>query len=131
MSGRDTAEGTLPPGELKRIERELDSQKSKRGAGGGVPNPLHKNRIVSDSTLESGIDKMTESEFPGSHVTYGSVSTGRVIPAQEGGDQVGGKGGGRPTVDKDFEGEGGPEDKLHAAIRDTSGDDDIAPKVFR
>lgn len=68
---------------------------------------------------ESGLDKNSEKKFPGSHVTYGSAGTAgggdnKIIPPQEGGDQVG-PGGGRPTRAKDFEGPGGPEDKARIA----------------
>lgn len=70
------------------------------------------------------MDKGVENKFSGAHVTYGAASTGRVIPAQEGGDQIG-KGGGRPTVDRDFEGPGGPEDKAELARRERPGDDRV------
>ncbi|KAI5782704.1 hypothetical protein EDC01DRAFT_780435 [Geopyxis carbonaria] len=96
-------------------ERDLNSHEAKVG------------HAHSDSALESGVDKgYVESKFAAqdAHVVYGSASTGRVIPAQEGGDQIG-KGGGRPTKDKDFEGPGGPEDKRRIAMRDRPGDDDV------
>lgn len=48
---------------------------------------------------ESGVDKAVENKFPGAHVVYGSAAPGsggdKIIPAQEGGDQLPGRGGGR------------------------------------
>jgi len=83
-----------------------------------------------DSTLESGVDDSVTQKFPGSTVTYGSAASGagdnREIPESEGGDI--GKNG-RPTKAKDFEGEGGPEDKQRRYEEDQGGNEDILSNV--
>lgn len=58
---------------------------------------------------------------------YGSEATGRKIaPSEGGGDIPGGPNArfSRPAKDKDFEGEGGPAEKLEKQLREKPGDDD-------
>lgn len=75
---------------------------------------------------ESGVDTSVERKFPGAHVTYGSAASGsgdnREIPVQDGGDVLPS---GRTTKARDFEGEGGPEDKAARARSDRGGDNDV------
>jgi len=79
---------------------------------------------------ESGVDTSVENKFPGAKVTYGSAASGagdnREIPVEEGGDVLKN---GRPTKARDFEGEGGPEDKMARAVEDRGGDDDVEAPV--
>ena len=56
---------------------------------------------------------MTRRTDAGANVTYGSEVTGRTIDPSQGGNLV--KETGRMTKDKDFEGVGGPEDKIRQA----------------
>lgn len=98
-----------------KAERELNSHQAKTGRANG-----------SDSANESGVNESVESSFPGASVTYGSAASGqgdnREIPIEEGGDI---KRNGQPTRARDFEGEGGPEDKDAVARTDRGGDDDV------
>lgn len=54
---------------------------------------------IKHPALESGVDTAVENRFDGAKVTYGSAASGaggnRVIPPEEGGDILPGKGGGR------------------------------------
>lgn len=52
-----------------------------------------------------------------------------MIPAQEGGDQLPGPHGGRPTKTGDFEGSGGPVDKAERYKRDNPGADEVRENV--
>ncbi|KAF2419599.1 hypothetical protein EJ08DRAFT_642552 [Tothia fuscella] len=105
-----------------QAEKDLNSQQAKQGHSG------------SDSTLESGVDDSVTSKFPGSTVQYGSSASGagdnREIPESEGGGIN--KVTGQPLKAKDFEGEGGPEDKARIAAEAKGGTDGVKsnPKEF-
>lgn len=74
---------------------------------------------------ESGVDTSVENKFEGAKVQYGSYASGRHIPESEGGGDLPGRGKlGRPTTDKDFEGVGGPKEKLEQQTAERAGDDD-------
>ncbi|KAL4779450.1 hypothetical protein BJX76DRAFT_361795 [Aspergillus varians] len=87
-----------------RAEQDLNTYQAKQGLG-----------PQSDSTLESGVNEMAERKFPqADDVRYGrdAVATGsdhKPIPEDEGGvrdDR------GRLAQAQQFEGRGGPEDKV-------------------
>ena len=95
----------------------------------------------------SGIDPSVTSSFPGSTVTTGPATSGRQIPPEQGGDtiidsgrtkashpsdgpgQSGSRSEQRMTKDSDFEGEGGPEDKIAQIERDQGGDDQVRGNI--
>jgi len=103
---------TLAP--AYQAERDLNSYEAKTGSSGSV------------STTESGVDTSVESKFPGAKVIYGSAASGagdnREIPEDEGGEVLPS---GRTTKAGDFEGEGGPEDKLAKERSERGGEDGI------
>ncbi|KAF2274421.1 uncharacterized protein EI97DRAFT_435256 [Westerdykella ornata] len=105
----------------KQAERDLNSQQAKG-----------EQRGMSDSTTESGVDASATRKFPGADVTYGSAASGtgdnREIPESEGG---GVDARGRPYKAGDFEGLGGPEDKVKAYAAQQPGDDDVRSNVKR
>ncbi|TVY34083.1 hypothetical protein LOCC1_G007864 [Lachnellula occidentalis] len=107
-----------PLAAAKQAERELNSHQAKQGHGG------------SDSANESGVDASVESRFPGASVVYGSAASGaggnREIPPEEGGDITES---GQPTKARDFEGEGGPEDKRARDASDRGGEDGVDAPV--
>jgi len=113
-------EGKDPLELAQQAERELNSHQSKSGTSG------------SDSTNESGVDTSVESRFPGAKVTYGSAASGagdnREIPVEEGGDVMKD---GRTTKARDFEGQGGPEEKQALAMEERGGDDGVENDVRR
>lgn len=73
------------------------------------------------------MDESVTTKFPGSTVTYGSAASGsgdnREIPESEGGGFNSKTG--QPTKARDFEGEGGPEDKARIAAQNKGGDDGV------
>ncbi|KAH7350835.1 hypothetical protein BKA65DRAFT_396390 [Rhexocercosporidium sp. MPI-PUGE-AT-0058] len=75
---------------------------------------------------DSGIDDTATTKFPGASVTIGSAASGagnnREIPVEEGG-SIGKHG--QPTKARDFEGEGGPEDKAERVRRERGGEDGV------
>lgn len=101
------------------------------------------------AATESGVDESVTSKFPGSTVSYGSQASGagdnRTIPLSEGGDinpQTGAyvifqpllvaihtHQSSSPYKARDYEGHGGPEDKMADAARDFGGEDDVSSKV--
>ncbi|BDD59384.1 hypothetical protein MPDQ_003046 [Monascus purpureus] len=99
-----------------RAQQDLNSYRAKQRPG-----------TQSDSTLESGVDQRAENKFPqGGSIRYGreaAAATGsnrKPIPEDEGGvrdDR------GRMSHAKDFEGGGGPEDKIRIASEQRPGDD--------
>ncbi|KAL5332541.1 hypothetical protein BJX70DRAFT_383849 [Aspergillus crustosus] len=86
-----------------QAEKDLNSYEAKQGLG-----------RQSDSTLESGVNENIERKFEGAEVRYGreGLPTGsdrKPIPEDEGGvrdDR------GRLAQAQQFEGRGGPEDKI-------------------
>lgn len=109
--------------ELNKIaqdaERDLNSYQAKQGL----------NNVSVDDT---GVDSIVEKKFPGAEVKAGTeISTNagynRRIPPEEGGEL---DDRGRQTTGKDFEGTGGPEDKIAQAQQDRGGhnDNDVIPK---
>ncbi|RJE20733.1 hypothetical protein PHISCL_06928 [Aspergillus sclerotialis] len=102
--------------QAKRAEQDLNSYQAKQGLG-------HK----SDSTLESGVDEMVDKRFnqeTGVRAGRGAVPTGsdnRPIPEEEGGSRD--DRGRLPKADE-FEGRGGPEDKVKIESERRPGDDD-------
>jgi len=102
----------------KQAERDLNSYQAKVGHGG------------SDTTTESGIDSTVEQRFPGAKVTYGSAASGagdnREIPECEGGGVLPN---GQTTKARDFEGEGGPEEKARQRAQDRGGEDGVESLV--
>jgi len=103
----------------KQAEEDLNSPSSKTGTR---QNP-------SDSTIDSGIDTAATNKSPpgAATATYGSAASGaggnREIPASEGGGEDPTTG--RALKARDFEGEGGPEDKVAREADDAGGDDDV------
>ncbi|EON63250.1 hypothetical protein W97_02477 [Coniosporium apollinis CBS 100218] len=114
----------------KQAEADLNSHAAKHGHDANISSGHGKG--ASDSTLESGVDANVEKKFPGAEVTYGSAASGagdnREIPESEGGDAVNPATGG-PTKARDFEGLGGPEDKLQAHAEAHGGDDDVRGNI--
>ncbi|KAF2151488.1 hypothetical protein K461DRAFT_314319 [Myriangium duriaei CBS 260.36] len=104
-----------------QAEKDLNSYQAKVGHPAGQ----------SDSARESGVNEAVTSRFPGSEVTYGSAASGagdnRQIPLSEGGDIN--PGSGQLYKARDFEGEGGPEDKAAALERDQGGDDSVRRNI--
>lgn len=103
-----------PLAAAKQAERDLNSNAAKQGYSKG------------DSATDSGIDDRATKKFPGASVTIGSAASGagdnREIPVEEGG-SIGKHG--QPTKARDFEGEGGPEDKAEKVRRDRGGEDGV------
>ncbi len=113
-SGRD-------PMEIAReAERDLNSYQAKQG--------LNNDSLT--ATTESGVNEPPQSKFPGSTVTYGSAASGsgdnREIPVEEGGDVLPS---GRVTKARDFEGEGGPEDKARLRAEENPGSDEVRGNI--
>ncbi len=79
---------------------------------------------------ESGIDESAADRFPGGSVVTGSAASGaggnRDIPLEEGG-SVDDRG--RLSKARDFEGEGGPEDKAAQYAQYNPGSDDVRENV--
>ncbi|KAJ8608101.1 hypothetical protein MRB53_039850 [Persea americana] len=100
-----------------QAEKDLNSRSLKTGQ-----------HTFSDSTNDSGVDEAVTERFPGSTINIGGTGSGdnRVIPEEEGGSV---SNTGRLTKAKDFEGEGGPEDKQAAFARDNGGSDDVQDNV--
>ncbi|GAD98971.1 hypothetical protein Plec18167_003397 [Paecilomyces lecythidis] len=100
-----------------RAEQELNSYQAKQGLG-----------RKSDSVLESGVNEQVDKQFGGNaDAKYGEVASSsagnrRKIPPEEGG-EIDDRG--RMTEAKDFEGPGGPEDKVRMATERRPGDDDV------
>ncbi|KAF1825737.1 uncharacterized protein K489DRAFT_429940 [Dissoconium aciculare CBS 342.82] len=101
-------------------ERDLNSREAKVGAS-----------KPSDSANESGIDANVINKFPGSTVTYGSAASGAgdnpEIPEEEGGSLNPRTG--QPTKARDFEGEGGLEEKAAKYVQDQPGNDDVRENI--
>ncbi|POS79041.1 hypothetical protein DHEL01_v202555 [Diaporthe helianthi] len=103
----------------KDAERDLNSYQAKQG-------------LNNFSVEDAGVDSIVENKFPVAEVKVGTeISTNagynRRIPPEEGGEL---DDRGRQTTGKDFEGIGGPEDKIAQAERDHGGhnDNDVIPK---
>ncbi|RAO71284.1 uncharacterized protein BHQ10_007296 [Talaromyces amestolkiae] len=99
-----------------QAQRDLNSHQAKQGVG-------HQ----SISTDESGVNENVTRDFPGAEVRYGEManhggSGNKKIPPQEGGDY---DARGRMTKAKDFEGPGGPEDKMKIVEERRPGDDGV------
>ncbi|KAE9968894.1 hypothetical protein BLS_005628 [Venturia inaequalis] len=111
--------GQNPLDIAKQAEKDMNSLENRTGTGKS-----------SDSGLESGVNEAGAEKFPGGSVTYGSAASGRgdnrEIPESEGG-SIDAKG--RATKAKDFEGEGGPEDKQRRYEEDNGGNEDILSNV--
>ncbi|CAD6569012.1 MAG: hypothetical protein TREMPRED_004996 [Tremellales sp. Tagirdzhanova-0007] len=107
-----------PAAAAARAEVEMNSYKSRSGTG-----------KQSDSTVDSGINENVTAQFPGSTVQIGGTKRGEnpTIPDEEGGEIN--KASGRQTKANEFEGEGGPEDKIRQAETDRPGDDDVTGNV--
>jgi len=103
-----------------QAERDLNSREAKTGAS-----------KPSDSANESGVDVNVTNKFPGSTVTYGSAASGqgdnREIPESEGGGFNPKTG--QPTKARDFEGEGGLEEKAAKYVADQPGNDDVRENI--
>ncbi|CAL5867611.1 uncharacterized protein PFLUO_LOCUS1830 [Penicillium psychrofluorescens] len=99
-----------------RAEKDLNSYQAKQGLG-----------RKSDSTLESGVDEMVDKKFPqATTVKYGPGSTAsgsdhRPVPEDEGGTRD--DRGRLPHADQ-FQGDGGPEDKVKLESERRPGDQD-------
>ncbi|KAF3394579.1 hypothetical protein F1880_005138 [Penicillium rolfsii] len=97
-------------------EKDLNSYQAKQGLG-----------RKSDSTLESGVDEMVDQRFPQSGgVKYGPGSTAsgsdhRKIPEDEGGTR---DDRGRLATAAQYQGPGGPEDKIKLESENRPGDQD-------
>ncbi|KAE9989655.1 hypothetical protein EG327_002418 [Venturia inaequalis] len=115
--------GQNPLDIAKQAEKDMNSLENRTGTGKS-----------SDSGLESGVNEAGAEKFPGGSVTYGSAASGRgdnrEIPESEGGylqdlrawdEEI--------PVAKDFEGEGGPEDKQRRYEEDNGGNEDILSNV--
>ncbi|KAI9716973.1 MAG: hypothetical protein M1828_007487 [Chrysothrix sp. TS-e1954] len=104
-------------------EQDLNTYQSKQGTGTG--------ERVSDSTTDSGINTGATTKFPGSTADYGSAVSGagnnREIPEHEGGGINPETG--KPMKAGDFEGVGGPEDKLAEREMARPGDQDVGGNV--
>ncbi|CRG90231.1 hypothetical protein PISL3812_07274 [Talaromyces islandicus] len=99
-----------------QAERDLNTHQKKTGS-----------EKQSDSTIESGVNENVQRDFPGGDVRYGPNATQggsgrRKIPPEEGGDF---DARGRMTEARQFEGTGGPEDKLKIAQERRPGDDGV------
>ncbi|WVW78080.1 hypothetical protein I302_100031 [Kwoniella bestiolae CBS 10118] len=105
--------------EIRKLEASINSAQAISGSG--------KNQ--SDSTIDSGVNENVTSQFPGSTVQIGGSGRGEnpIIPDEEGGEQS--KLTGRQTHANDFEGSGGPEDKVREAEADRPGDQDVSGNV--
>ncbi|WWC86562.1 uncharacterized protein L201_001439 [Kwoniella dendrophila CBS 6074] len=101
--------------EINKLEASINSPSAISGSGKGQ----------SDSTIDSGVNEGVTSQFPGSTVQVGGTGRGEnpPIPDEEGGEQS--KTTGRQTHANDFEGEGGPEDKVKVAEAQRPGDQDV------
>lgn len=108
-------------------------------------------RLTSTSAAtESGVDDSVTSKFPGSEVKVGSAASGagdnREIPLDEGGELdrsgryvsplprvvqmcVRAEVESSPTKARDFEGEGGPEEKRKIYEEENPGNDDVQGNV--
>jgi len=110
----------------KQAEQDLNSHTAKHGHDANLSS--NHGHGASDSTAESGVDESVRGKFPGADVQIGSTGSGdnRPIPVSEGGD-IGANG--RTTKAKDFEGEGGPEDKARQYAEDNPGNDDVRSNI--
>ncbi|KAL9114786.1 MAG: hypothetical protein Q9227_001466 [Pyrenula ochraceoflavens] len=142
----DPYAGKSPMDLAREAERDLNSREA-QGAGHEISDsiqtesspppqisscpPSRLSSLTTPLALESGVDVARAEKFPGGSVTYGSAASGRgdnrEIPVEEGGDIQ--RGTGRTTKAADFEGEGGPEDKLRRKIDEQPGDDEIRGNV--
>ncbi|MCJ1307714.1 hypothetical protein MMC25_001362 [Agyrium rufum] len=112
-------EGQDPLVLAHQAERELNSNAAKSGN-------------VSDSISgdDSGINEAAAQKYPGGSVITGSAASGagdnREIPVEEGGsiNKLG-----RATKARDFEGEGGPEEKQHKYEQENPGNDDVRGNI--
>jgi hypothetical protein len=79
---------------------------------------------------ESGVDEAAADRFPGGSVVTGSAASGaggnRDIPPEEGGSY---DDRGRLSKARDFEGTGGPEDKIEQYAQENPGNDDIRENI--
>merc|ERR1711964_853859 len=106
---------------LKMIPSQQLSRQS------AISTPMLRSRAIAKETLQPtpASDRATK-KFPGASVTIGSAASGvgdnREIPVEEGG-SIGKHG--QPTKARDFEGEGGPEDKAEKVRRDRGGEDGV------
>ncbi|KAL9054153.1 MAG: hypothetical protein Q9162_004336 [Coniocarpon cinnabarinum] len=120
-------ENTDPNTIAKQAEQDLNSYEAKQGHHG----PGHAGVGASDTTADSGIDARAAARFPGGTVQYGSAASGagnnRDIPPEEGGGINPETG--RTTKAGDFEGIGGPEDKMGAREVARPGDQDVQGNV--
>ncbi|WRT64456.1 uncharacterized protein IL334_001388 [Kwoniella shivajii] len=105
--------------DIRKAEESINSAQARTGSG----------QSQSDSTVDSGVNENVTSQFPGSTVQVGGTKRGDnpVIPDEEGGEKS--KVTGRQTRANDFEGEGGPEDKVAAAENDRPGDQDVTGNI--
>ncbi|TKX20893.1 hypothetical protein C1H76_6930 [Elsinoe australis] len=112
-------EGQNPIDIAKRAEQNVNSYDAKVG------------RPAGESANESGINEAGVQGFAGASVTYGSAASGggdnRTIPLSEGGDV-------NPSTGKmykarDFEGQGGPEDKARQYAQDFGGENDVRSNI--
>ncbi|KAJ5818436.1 hypothetical protein N7474_004027 [Penicillium riverlandense] len=99
-----------------RAEKDLNSYQAKQGLG-----------RKSDSTLESGVDENVNQRFPqAGQVKYGPGSTAsgsdhRPVPEDEGGSR---DERGRLAHAEEYQGPGGPEDKVKIESERRPGDQD-------
>ncbi|KAF1982735.1 hypothetical protein K402DRAFT_397263 [Aulographum hederae CBS 113979] len=115
----------------EQAEKELGSYEKTHGGADYASKSNNKRSLAGDSTNESGVDDTVTSKFPGAEVTYGSAASGagdnREIPLSEGGD-IDPKTG-RLYKARDYEGEGGPEDKERIYAEEQGGNDDVRGNV--
>ncbi|KAK6903373.1 hypothetical protein L486_08528 [Kwoniella mangroviensis CBS 10435] len=105
--------------DIQKAEASINSYQAKTGLG----------ETQSDSTIDSGVNENVTSQFPGSTVQIGGTKRGEnpLIPDEEGGEQS--KLTGRQTHANDFEGDGGPEDKVKVAEAQRPGDQDVSGNI--
>ncbi|WWC68272.1 uncharacterized protein I206_102195 [Kwoniella pini CBS 10737] len=105
--------------EINKLEASINSPQAVSGGGKGQ----------SDSSVDSGVNENVTADFPGSTVQVGGTKRGEnpPIPDEEGGEQS--KLTGRQTHADDFEGDGGPEDKVKVAEAERPGDQDVTGNV--
>ncbi|KAL7421701.1 hypothetical protein Q5752_003471 [Cryptotrichosporon argae] len=97
--------------DINQLEKEINSYRAKTGTG-----------RKSDSALESGVDESVEARFPGASVQVGGTRRGDdpAIPDEEGGGLH--RATGKQTRASDFEGPGGPDDKVRIDEYEHPGD---------
>ncbi|KAI9639873.1 uncharacterized protein MKK02DRAFT_29840 [Dioszegia hungarica] len=105
---------------IQKSEQAINASSAQTGSGKGQ----------SLSTEDSGVNENVTSQFPGSTVQVGGTKRGEnpTIPVEEGGEEAN-KLTGSATKAKDFEGAGGPEEKIAKKVADEPGAQDVSGNV--